>query len=231
MYSRSVDDQVLEFGVSGKLIMNNLVMYDRQTDSLWPQLTGRAIVGPMQGEELEFIPSRLITWENWKSRHPETLALVKGYTGERDPYSSYYLSGGAGSVGRAVVDNRLPLKDFVIGVALEDEAVAYPLRELESNPVVNDQVGGVPILVVYEPQSGASSVFRRRVQDRVLEFERAEGVTLTDVQTGTRWNGLTGEAQDGELEGAQLPSVAGHQSFWFSWVDFHPDTRVYRQSE
>lgn len=226
-----MDDQVLEFGVSGKLIMNNLVMYDRQTESLWAQINGRALVGPLQGEELEFIPSRLIAWEDWKSRHPDTLALVKGYAGERDPYSSYYLSGGAGSVGRAVVDNRLPLKDFVIGVTLEDEAVAYPLRELESDPLVNDQVGDVPIVVVYESESGASAVFRRRVQGRVLEFERTEGVTLTDVHSGTRWNGLTGEATEGELAGAQLRSVAGHQSFWFSWVDFHPDTRVYGQGE
>ena len=81
MYSREIDGKEFTFGVSGKLIMNALVMYDRQTDSLWGQIIGEAIQGPMKGTTLEFIPAIHTTWEDWKRLHPDTLALRKGYFG------------------------------------------------------------------------------------------------------------------------------------------------------
>ncbi len=128
MYSREVNGQVLEFGVSGKLMMNVLVMYDRQTDSLWSQLLGKAIEGPLEGTELEFVPSKHTTWADWRREHPDTLALVKGYSGYRDPYAGYYRSGRAGVLGEINRDPRLSTKQFIIGVALGEDAVAYPYQ-------------------------------------------------------------------------------------------------------
>ena len=62
MYDREIDGQEVSFGVSGKLIMNVLVMYDRETDSLWSQLLGQAVAGPMKGTKLEFIEALQTTW-------------------------------------------------------------------------------------------------------------------------------------------------------------------------
>ena len=52
MYGREIDEQLLNFGVSGKLIMNAMVMYDRETDSLWSQFLGKAVDGSMKGRTL-----------------------------------------------------------------------------------------------------------------------------------------------------------------------------------
>lgn len=228
MYSREVDGQVLEFGVSGKLIMNNLVMYDRQTGSLWAQILGQAVEGPLEGTQLEFVPAQLTTWQDWVERHPDTLALEKGYQGIRDPYASYYQSRRAGVMGRLVNDDRLATKEFVLGLQLEGRPVAYPFSELSRTPVVNDLIGGHPVLIWFDPQSALAQAYSRTVEGQVLEFAAGpDGTLLTDLQTSSRWDPLTGRAQSGALEGARLEPLPASQSFWFNWVDFYPNTRLY----
>jgi hypothetical protein len=76
-YSRELDGEVLEFGVSGKLHNANLVMYDRGSETYWNQISGRAIVGEKVPAELDLIFSSMTTWEEWKNGHPETKVLSK----------------------------------------------------------------------------------------------------------------------------------------------------------
>ena len=76
MYSREIEEEIYTFGVSGRLIRNTLVMFDRETDRLWEQIIGEAVDGPLKGTELEFVPAILTTWEDWKTKYPGTLALV-----------------------------------------------------------------------------------------------------------------------------------------------------------
>jgi hypothetical protein len=228
VYSRQIDGEIYEFGVSGKLVMNVLVMYDRQTETLWSQLLGRAIEGPLTGTELEYFPSWQTTWQDWRTRHPDTLALVKGYVGQRDPYLSYYSDSRAGVIGEEVDDDRLNTKQFVVGVAIDDQAVAFPFSVLNLEPVVNYQVGDVPVLVVFDEENASGVVFDRRVDGQVLEFQLLEDLTLQDHLTGSLWDGPTGEAIDGEYAGQSLERVKSTSSFWFGWKDFYPDTEVYR---
>ncbi len=63
MYARNNGDTELTFGVSGRLWRENLIMYDRQTDSWWAQAYGRAVQGPMKDTELEMYPSTMMTWK------------------------------------------------------------------------------------------------------------------------------------------------------------------------
>jgi hypothetical protein len=227
VYSREIGDQVLEFGVSGKLVMNVLVMYDRQTDSLWSQLLGKAIEGELEGTILEYFPARQTTWDDWSSQFPDTQALVKGYSGRRDPYLSYYNSSQAGVLGQTRQDDRLSTKEYVIGVADGEDAVAYPFSALMEQPVINDQVGELQILVVFDPSYETGVVFNRNVEGRSLTFSQVEERELIDDQTGTRWEGMTGRAISGELIGAKLEQVKSTNSFWFGWADYFPQTRVY----
>ena len=233
MYSREIDGQEYTFGVSGKLIMNVLVMYDRQTGSLWSQLLGEAVEGELKGTKLEFFPSLMTTWEDWKARYPDTLALVKGYSGGHDSYDSYYESDAAGVIGEAHRDDRLQTKQSVVGVALGDAAVAYPFSVLSFEPVVNDIVGGTPVVVVFGEDTGTGVVFDREVDGRVLTFSLSdpERLTLTDAETGSTWGGLTGLATDGPLAGERLARVKSTRSFWFGWKDFYPETRVYGKDD
>lgn len=207
--------------------MNVLVMYDRQTETLWSQLLGEAVAGPLKGTKLKFLPAWQTTWEDWKATHPDTLALRKGYFGGRDPYDSYYQSGSSGVIGQAVLDERLYVKEFVVGVEQNGEAAAYPFSVLNEQPAVNDAVSDVSVLVVFNKDTGTGVVFDRRVNEQVLTFRAQENLELIDEETGTRWNGLTGEALEGPLVGESLVRIKSTSSFWFGWKDWYPETRVY----
>lgn len=227
MYSREVGDEILEFGVSGKLIMNLLVMYDRQTDSLWSQLLGKAVRGPLEGTELEYVPALMTTWSDWKARHPQTQAIVKGYKGNRDSYASYYASQSAGVIGETRIDDRLQTKQFVIGVDTGLATMAFPFSVLNREPVANAQVGELPVLVVFDAGNANGVAYSRRVGDRVLTFESASNDKLRDLETGTLWNSFEGDAIEGPLAGERLDRVKSTIIFWFGWKDFHPDTGIY----
>ena len=162
MYSRQIGDRVLEFGVSGKLIRNGLVMYDRQTDTLWSQILSRAVERPLRGTKLEYLPSWQTTYADWKARYPDSLFLIKGYAGLRDPYLGYYASDQAGVLGEMILGDRLERKEFIIGVNLDGEAMAFPFSRLSAEPVVNTQLGGRPLLVLFDPQNASGVVFDRR---------------------------------------------------------------------
>lgn len=75
----TINNKVLEFGVSGRLYKSDLVMYDRQTGSFWPQIEGRAVVGPLAGEapKLQLLPIDVVPWGSWKQQHPDTLVLSR----------------------------------------------------------------------------------------------------------------------------------------------------------
>ena len=207
--------------------MNVLVMYDRQTKSLWSQLLGKAVQGQLAGTELEFMPSFQTTWADWKERYPNTLALDIGFAGTFDPYESYYRSGATGVIGETIIDDRLYVKEFVIGVEQNGEPAAYPFSVLNDQPVVNDIVGGVPVLVVFDREFGSGVVYSRELGGQVLNFSGGEDLVLTDDETGSTWDGLTGTATSGPLAGEILERVKSTRSFWFGWKDFYPDTRLY----
>ena len=229
MYARKVEDRELTFGVSGKLIRNVLVMYDRETESYWSQLLGEAVDGEMVGAKLTYLPSWFMTWSEWKEKHPDTLALNKnGRSGSQDSYDNYYESDDAGVIGQTNFDDRLYTKEFVLGVELEDTAVAYPFSALNEEPLINDSAGDRELLIAFDPRSGAGAVFDRVVAGEALTFHQNEGqMMMKDDQSGSTWDMLSGTAVDGPLRGTELARVKHVAAFWFGWVDFHPDTILY----
>ena len=227
MYSRVIDEKEYTFGVSGKLIKNVLVMYDRQTGTLWSQLIGEAVEGELLGTKLEFIPSIQTTWADWKKQNPNTVALRKGYFGGRDSYDSYYLSNRAGVLGEFTQDDRLYIKEFVIGVELNDDPIAFPFSVLNKEPVVNHETGGEPILIVFDSNTGAGAAYKREIDGQVLRFSQIEGTMIMDAETNTTWDGLSGEAIEGALFGKRLLPVKNTSSFWFGWKDWFPETEIY----
>jgi hypothetical protein len=202
-------------------------MYDRQTGTLWSQLIGEAVEGELQGTKLEFLPSLQTTWADWKAQNPDTVALEKGYFSARDPYDSYYSSGSAGVIGESTQDDRLYTKEFVVGVERNGEPVAFPFSVLNEEPVVNYEVGGEPVLVVFNIDTGTGVVYDRELDGQLLTFSQVEDTTITDDETGTKWNGLTGEAIEGPLAGQTLTRIKSTSSFWFGWKDWYPGSALY----
>ena len=220
--------------------MNALVMYDHQTDTLWSQFLSRGVRGPLADTSLEIVPSLLTTWGQWRSLHPNTLVLDKRGGYANDSYEGYYQNGSAGIIGEANKDNRLPTKELVVGLDLDGKTIAYPFRHIASQPVINDFFAGLDVLVTFEPVSETGVVFRRQIDRRTLNFRlagqnaatgSADGsLLMKDDETGTVWQGLTGRAISGPLEGKVLTRLPSHYSFWFAWSDFHPETEVYGTS-
>ena len=228
MYGREIDGQVHTFGVSGKLIMNALVMYDHQTRTLWSQFLPRGVKGPLAGVELDMIPVTQTRWAAWRELHPDTLVLDKGGRYRSDTYSSYYRNGAAGVLGESRKDKRLKGKDLVLGIDVDGQTKAYPFGALEEQPSVNDSFVGRDVLVFFEDTTGTALVYDRRVLTFREEGEDSGAQTiLVDNETGSRWLAFTGMAVDGELKGKSLERIPSHLSFWFAWKDWNPDTEVY----
>ena len=230
MYARDLDGKTLTFGVSGKLIRNSLVMYDHETGSQWSHLTGEALSGPLFGQRLHQVVSEQTTWGRWRAQHPQTQMLKVDpiYLGP-DPYHYYYGSSDAGVKGRKHQDNRLPVKERVIGVRIGGEIKAYSFKALARAKVVDDSVGGLSLVVVFDGPSESGAVYRRDPGGRLLTFGPAAGaLSMQDSETSSTWDGLSGRATTGPLVGTQLEQVAITYSFWFGWVDFYPNTGVYK---
>ena len=218
--------------MSGKLIMNALVMYDHQTDTLWSQFLGQGVQGPLAGATLELAPLTHTTWEAWKSEYPDTLVLDKRGRYQRDQYSGYYASGEPGVISERIKDDRLDTKALVVGVNLAGKAKAYPLGTLAKQGVVNDEVGGMSVVVVFDRSSSTGIMYESRVGDQDLTFEAfgeesGPQAMLRDLETGTTWKAFTGVATEGPLIGATLKRAPSHLSFWFAWKDWNPETELY----
>ncbi len=237
MYARpEVKGEVLDFGVSGKLIMNALVMYDRQTESYWSQMLGHAVEGPLEGAELVPVPYAQMSWGEWRQLHPESKALqTVGWDG-RDPYAGYFERPDAGVIGEANPDRRLPTKAMVTAAVVEGVPVAYPWEVLETGRVVNDVVGAVPVLAIHAPEVSSTVLFDRRVGGTAYTFrsdpDPPEGASgrgryVVDEETGSLWMAWTGVAVEGPLAGSSLDQIPAMSVFWFAWSDFHPETELY----
>ncbi len=234
MYSRSIDGDEHTFGVSGKLIMNALVMYDHQTRTLWSQFLRKGVEGKLKGVELETMPVTQTTWSVWRELHPDTKLLDTGGYYWTDPYddNGYYASGRPGVIGETHEDERLKRKALVLGVDFDGIAKAYPLDALVDSPVLNDMVLERPLLVYLDEPSGTALVYDRTVSGRQLNFRlygEPNGIQtmLMDDETETRWSAFTGVAVEGKLKGERMERLPSHLSFWFAWTDWNPDTELF----
>jgi len=142
VFKRSFDGQVVEFGVSGLLRNNDLVLYDRDTESLWQQITGRAFAGPMRGETLHTVPVAMTRWGTWRSAHPDTRVLSLD-TGFHRPYAEKTPYGDYDSSDRLMFpvarDRRLHPKTVVYGVEIEDRSFAVTERALEKEKTIESK--------------------------------------------------------------------------------------------
>ena len=232
MYAREVQGETITFGVSGKLIMNVLVMYDHQTRTLWSQFLGQGVKGPQSGVKLDFIPVTHTQWSSWLEAFPDTLVLDKGGWYRSDVYDSYYRGGSAGVLGESTSDGRLDRKALVVGVDAGGHTKAYPIELLKLHAVVNDSIAGQEVVLFMDGATGTALAYDRRVDDQTLTFEQyklgpgAQAV-FVDRETGSKWMAMSGRAFEGPLTGKTLSRALSHLSFWFAWKDWNPDTEVY----
>lgn len=162
-HSARVDGKSLRFGVSGLLYNSDVLLYDRATESLWSQLLGRAVSGPLKGTRLERVALAHTSWADWRARHPDTSVLSRD-TGHRrdygrDPYADYAVSPGVWFT-VAHRNGALHPKAWVLGVEIGEAAKAYPFDALaRAGGVVRDRVGGESITIRYRPAARSAAAF------------------------------------------------------------------------
>lgn len=241
VYERTVDGEVLRFGVSGNLRNSDLIMWDDKTESWWQQLTGEGIVGDYNGYQLEFVTSQVIGYGLFAERYPDGKVLRGPHGGYgRNPYVGYD-SNPYPFLYRGDIDERLFATARVLAVKIDETATAYAFSDLQRSHVINDTVSDRDIVVFW--QAGATSALDESDIDSSKDVGVAlmydstlpDGETLTfryddgvfyDNETDSTWN-IFGEAVDGLLNGAALTQIDAFPHFWFAWAAFHPDTLVY----
>jgi hypothetical protein len=240
VYDRRVGDRTLTFGVSGKLADDDLVLYDRETESEWKQSRGRAIAGPLSGAALRVRPATLTTWERFHAGHPDGRVLappggrseVAGAGDDPEPvdydaapYEAYVAAEGFGlaahrgdGTGTREWDRTdLDPKTVVCGLERGGEAVGVPLPAVErAGGVLAADVGDESVVVVADAGVHA---YEDPGFDRRFRTDGDAG-SRELVGDSTVWDGATGAAADGR----RLSRVPARRLFAFAWQDDHgPD--------
>ena len=243
VFDRQVGDQVLDFGTSGNVRNSDLIMWDRQTESWWQQITGESIIGELTGTSLTFLPAPMVSWVDFKETYPDGQVLSRdtGYARNYNspPYGNYDALSSTPFLYFGPLDGRLPAMQRIVGVNDDDVAVAYPFTLFQSVPVVNDSVGEQDVVIFYRPETlsgfigsgfsgrnavGSTGVYDPNLDGEKLTFELRDDV-IVDAKTGSEWN-IFGEAESGPLAGKSLQPVIHANHFWFAWRVFYPETVI-----
>ncbi len=213
MYGRSYGGRELTFEASGALWQASLVMRDRETDSWWSIMTSEAIGGEMEGADLVELPvAEKATWGDWRSRHPDTLALtVDGRQHEpRNPYRDYFANDRTFR-GLEVADQRLPPKAPIFGFFLDGRARAVPHAAVEGGRLVSlDGGDGEGVRLLFHRRPGASM------------FASTSAWRLADGAEGTAGELVTAARAGGD----GFEPLTGIDTFWYNWVAVNQDSEL-----
>ncbi|WP_454853626.1 DUF3179 domain-containing protein [Promicromonospora soli] len=251
-FDRRVGDRILDFGTSGRLYASNLVMYDRQTESLWPQLTGTAAVGVLTGTALDSHPMIPVSWRDFREAHPDAWVLSRETGHSRNYGTNPYVGYDQPDTGLLFHtdpgDGRLGLKTRILALTSQDlgadapgdvDRVAVARGAVAEDGVLEFTLGATDLVAWHLPGQASSledstvaggsdigsvAVYEPVADGEQLTFTRDDS-GFTDAETGSTWN-ILGDATDGPLAGQKLRAVPFIDTFWFTWATFQPDTRV-----
>ncbi len=239
-----VEGLEVTFGVSGLLYNSNMLMFDTASSTLWSQLIGEGAVGTLAGTQLLRYTAQIVSFAEFRKAFPDGLVLSQDTGFSRlygnNPYIGYDRADSPAFLFSGEADGRLLPKEWVITFEAQGEAVAYPFSVLSKEKVVQDSVGGEPVVLFWQPgtlsaldegiiadseDAGAAGVFRRKLDDQVLTFSWRDG-QIVDEETGSSWN-LLGRAVKGKLQGQALRPIVHDNTLWSAWAAFKPQTRIY----
>ncbi len=220
------------FGVSGLIYNNNLIMFDPETESLWPQMSLSARCGRLRGTKLLTMPSIDMRWDAWKELHPDTKVVSQAANNQFNytayPYDLY--ESAPLLLFPQEVDRRRNTKERVLGIPDGAGGVAFPFDELEARGArvaARREVGGRELVVLWDSAARAARAYEGRSGSGPATLI-LQGTSFVDTESGSSWN-LEGVAFAGSRAGEELlPVTDSFVAFWFAWAAFHPDTEVWR---
>jgi len=208
VYVRQIDDQVLTFQVSGKLWKRSLVMTDVETGTEWAHLLGKGMKGQWKGRVLKPLVTDMVTWGIWKQQHPDSTVLHMPRSARNYDRTFY----------------KQP-EFIVFGFEVNGESRFISMVDMQASPVLNLELGNIPLVVTYHEPGTVAHLFDRTVNGMTLTFRQDTGATMTDQQTSTVWDLLSGQAIEGELKGEALKPRVGIMSYRRAWENFHPQSK------
>lgn len=204
------------FGVSGKLINNNLVMYDRETDSRWPQMLGSAISGPKKGSFLKEFRVIWTTWDKWVEKYPNTTVLstdtgyLKNYSsgsyGTYQPRTGYYELSSNPLFPSLKQSNEYPNKSVFIGGRSDSESYGVKKDYIRKNKIVKLKDN---ISMIYNNKLDTGHIYK---------------INSSNI----KWS-------DGKIKynnDKYLPSnipvsrVNSYDAMWFAWNGYYPNSII-----
>lgn len=241
-YDRRLGDRILDFGTSGSLFNSSMVMYDRQTETLWTHFDGTAVAGALVGAKLDTFPISTVSWEDFRTTNPDGLVLTRNTGFRRDygrnPYEGYDDASTRPFLYDGEYDDRLEPKARVVVVRDDSEpAVALELGRLLVEGVVEFEAHGRSLVAVLDPgtasplhrnelaagyDQGAVGVFENERDGRPLELARVDAGFL-DAATGLTFDVLGKEVDGGE---GRLTPVEHLDTFWFAIAAFDADVEL-----
>jgi|AntRauTorckE6833_2_1112554.scaffolds.fasta_scaffold01912_5 hypothetical protein len=244
-YEREVDSRVNEFGVSGLLFRNNLIMYDRNTGSRWSQMQMRSVNGPLSGEKGEIIQTIQTDWKTWKKLYSDARVLSTE-TGFNRNYNSFaYGSSYATNNDFFIfqpnrIDDRLPNKAQVHGImptSFEGEATIpriYAIEDLSAEvEIIQEKYDNREIVFAGSSELRFGVSFSRNVgQSTPLDFSAVQDelpVIMEDSE-GNKWT-IFGEAVSGPRQGERLTPTKSFNGYWFAFADFYPESCIYPNTD
>jgi hypothetical protein len=233
-----VDGQIKKttFGVSGLLYNTNLILYDRLTDSYWSQMKNQCVAGNLIG----IFPKNEVlvetTVKTVKEMFPNAQVL-SNKTGvfstsqyNRYPYGDYQTNNSRLLFPVSNTDNRVPGKERVLGVVINDEAQAFRFSDFSNGTnVILTQVGGVSIVVVGNSEKNYCVAYKNSLSNNtgLLNFAPStEGGQVAFKDNLENKYNILGEVVSGPNTGERLEGVHSYMSFWFAWATFYPNTGV-----
>ncbi|MEX1009407.1 MAG: DUF3179 domain-containing protein [Acidimicrobiia bacterium] len=248
-FDRRVGGRVVDFGTSGLLYRSDLVMYDRQTESLWVQFEGRAVAGVLTGTTLSTFPVATVAWRDWRRANPDGLVLTTDTGFDRaygtNPYVGYDNAGNRPFLYDGNIDARLRPMTRVVGIDDGASGTAVTYDTLRTRHVVDVTTNHGPLTVWWSAGTasaldtdsvssgrdvGAVGVFDPVVDGTQLTFRWRRGRGFVDRETGSEWDGF-GRATSGALAGRALAPSTHLDTFWFAWAAFNPRTTIFGRSK
>ena len=203
-------------------------MRDDETGSWWQQISGKAIQGPLRGQQLVNVEMDEVSFALWKKENPNGRVLRPDGNSEHMESAEWETQVAKMRVTTSVAsDSRLAPRQLVVGAIVGQQAKAYPFDAVEKQSPILDIVGDRNIVIFLADDKKSVRGFDREIDGHALEFfVRPESNDIVDAETGSTWD-FSGRAVSGELAGKQLAKIWTIKDYWFDWKTYHPDTQLY----
>lgn len=222
-----------EFGVSGLLYNANLIMYDRDTDSYWQQMMLKSVAGNLTGTSLDLLPMLETTWGTWKELFPSTKVLnsntdlVKKFSGfdySNEKISDQKIDAGYIPIPISQRDNRLPLRERVLTIIDNEDAVAVPISDYFEPTILSIKINNIKYALIISAKDNIAIAFKTNRTISISEWDiQNSKIILSDINSGEKWN-ILGFSVGGNQ--TALKPANSYIAYWFAVAAIHPQVEI-----